>query len=127
MDLPRDVAHLFEGGDVGCCGDGDRQPLLTGVVLEGNVQRAVLSEGLGLVGCGEVRTILKKDCGREEQIYFNPTFMQRVSTGREMSLICIIIFLIKIGHICGISKVMKRKVEFIFKSAVTSFTPSLNN
>lgn len=59
MDLPRDVAGLFEGGDVGRRGDGDGQPLLAGVVLKGNVQRAVLRQGLWLVGCGQVKTILK--------------------------------------------------------------------
>lgn len=61
MDLPRDVAGLFEGGDVCCRGDGDGQPLFAGVVFESNVQRAVFGEGLGFVELREswTRTVLR--------------------------------------------------------------------
>lgn len=60
VDLPRDVACLFKSGNVGCCGYRDSQPLFAGVVLESDIQRAVLCERLGFVGRGELgtRTVL---------------------------------------------------------------------
>lgn len=56
VDLPRDVARLFESRDVCCRSDRDSQPLLTRVIFKSDVQGAVFGEWLWLVGCGEART-----------------------------------------------------------------------
>lgn len=58
VDLPCNVARLFKGRNVCCRCDRDGQILLTGVVLEGDVQRAVFGEWLWLVGCREPRAVL---------------------------------------------------------------------
>ncbi len=50
VDLPGNVARLFKSGNVCRRGDRDGQILLTGVILEGDVQRAVFAEWLWLVG-----------------------------------------------------------------------------
>lgn len=72
MDLPRNIARLLESGNVGRSCDRDGQPLLAGVVLKGDVQGAVLAEGLGLVGGEErrTRTILNAQISKKQLVTF---------------------------------------------------------
>lgn len=60
MDLPGDVPRLLESRYVGGRGDRDGQPLLAGVVLEGDVQGPVLGERLRLIGCRELEAVLSE-------------------------------------------------------------------